>query len=244
MAKKSKKKTRRTRPIITGYLEKVNASIFDKFKKEITDMIKGNQGLYALYRKNKLYYVGLASNLRNRIKHHLHDRHQGKWTHFSLYIIRKSDHIKELESLLLRIAYPEGNSKRGKLRTTNNLLPKLKTQVKQKIKEEYEGLFKGHRAIKVKPKKKTTANVKSLKNKKPLKEVFPKGKRLCATYKGKEYKAWVFKSGTVKLKSNGQLYNSPSAASKAITKRSSNGWAFWKYKDNSGKLEPLRKMRK
>jgi hypothetical protein len=243
MAKKTKSKTRKARPIVTGYLEKVNARIFDKYQKEITDMIKGHQGLYALYRKNKLYYVGLASNLRNRIKYHLRDRHQGKWTHFSLYIIRKSDHIKELESLLLRIAYPEGNSQRGKLRTTNNLLPKLKTQVKQKIKEEYEDLFKGHRAVKVKAKKKTASNSKVSKKEKPLKGVFPKGKRLCATYKGKEYKAWVFRSGTVKLRSNGQLYDSPSAAGKAVTKRSTNGWAFWKYRDEFGKFMPLSKLK-
>jgi len=107
---KKKKTKRTTRPIISGYLERVSALIFDKYKKEITDMIRGHQGLYALYYKNKLYYVGLASNLKNRINHHLRDRHQGKWTHFSLYIIRKADHIKELESLLLRIADPTGNA--------------------------------------------------------------------------------------------------------------------------------------
>ena len=111
--KKAKKKKKHTaHAIVSGYLEKVNASIFDKFRTEITDLTKGHQGIYALYRKNKLYYVGLATNLRNRIKHHLNDRHKGKWTHFSLYIIHREDHIKELESLVLRIAYPDGNAVR------------------------------------------------------------------------------------------------------------------------------------
>ena len=164
MAKKkvSKKKAKRkTKSIITGYLEKVNSRIFDRHLKEMTDMTKGHQGLYALYRKNRLYYVGLSSNLRNRIKYHLRDRLKGKWTHFSLYIIRKSDHIKELESLLLRIAYPEGNAQRGKLKS-KDLLPRLKAQVKRKVKEEFDDLFKGHHTKPTKKKvvKKATANKK------------------------------------------------------------------------------------
>jgi type I restriction-modification system DNA methylase subunit len=32
-------------------------------------------GVYALYRGNRLYYVGLASNLRSRLNTHLRDRH-------------------------------------------------------------------------------------------------------------------------------------------------------------------------
>ncbi len=236
MAKKKKAK-RTARLIISGYLEKVSAQIFDKYKKEITDMIKGHQGLYALYRRNKLYYVGLASNLKNRINYHLKDRHQGKWTHFSLYVIRKADHIKELESLLLRIAYPEGNSQRGKLRTTNNLLPKLKAQVKRKIKEEYEDLFKSQRKTTRKVKGKATSKDR------PLRGIFPGGKVVYAAYNGKEYKAWVLANGGIKY--NGQIYASPSAAGKAIiTKGTLNGWNFWKYKDETGKLVKLTELRK
>ena len=41
-------------------------------------MIKRRAGVYALYRKQeKLYYVGLASNLMGRSKAHLRDRHTG-----------------------------------------------------------------------------------------------------------------------------------------------------------------------
>ena len=233
-----KKKTKRgSRPIVAGYLEKVNAKIFDKYQKEITEMIKGHQGLYALYQKNKLYYLGLASNLKNRIKHHLKDRHQGKWTHFSLYIIRKADHIKELESLLLRIAYPEGNSQRGKLRTTNNFLPKLKVQVKRKIKEEYEDLFKSQRKKTRKVKGKATSKDR------PLRGIFPGGKMIYAKYKGQKYKAWVIGSGGIKFK--GQIHDSPTGAAKEVVKGvACNGWHFWRYKDADGKLIRLKKLRK
>lgn len=240
MAKKKKTK-RQTRPIISGYLERVNARIFDKFKREITDMIKGHQGIYALYRKDKLYYVGLASNLRNRINHHLRDRHRGKWTHFSLYIIRKTDHIKELESLLLRIADPTGNAMRGKLRTTNNLLPMLRAQVKRRVKEEVDALFKRYRR-KPKPAR-PAARTRKRRNKKPLAGFFPKPTRLYATYKGEDYTARVLRSGTVKF--NGTLYDSPSTAGSAARGgKATNGWSFWKVKTNDGTLVKLSTLRK
>lgn len=242
---KTKNVKKKDHPIITGFLEKVNASIFDKYLGEITDMTNGHQGLYALYRKSHLYYVGLARNLRNRIKHHLKDRHQGKWTHFSLYIIRKEDHIKELESLLLRIAYPKGNSVRGKLKSTN-LLPLLKVQVKRKIKEELEALFKGSHAYSANPKtaaRKIIKTAEAKKNAKRLSGAFRAGKCIYATYKGKDHKAWVFNSGTIKY--SGQLYNSPTAAAKVITGGTAiNGWSFWKYKDKSGTLVKLSTVRK
>jgi hypothetical protein len=134
------KRKRKSKSIITGFLEKVSAKIFDDYREEITAMIRGHQGLYALYRKNHLYYVGLAADLKSRINHHLRDRHQGKWSLFSLYIIRKTEHIKELESLLLRIAYPEGNAIRGELKS-ENLLPYLKRQVKNRFQQDLHALF-------------------------------------------------------------------------------------------------------
>jgi hypothetical protein len=233
-----KKPKRRARPIVAGFLEKVSAKIFDKYQKEITDMTKGHQGLYALYRKNKLYYLGLASNLKNRIRHHLKDRHQGKWTHFSLYIIRKSDHIKELESLVLRISYPEGNKMMGKLRSSKNILPVLKKQVKDKIKAEFEDIFKSHKILI------RRTNIKSVKEK-PLKGLLRDYQRIYANYKGKKYRAKVLPNGTLKMIPDGQLFDSPSGAAKAIiTKGAVNGWSFWKYKDKNGNLVKIANIRK
>lgn len=244
-----KKKTtkRQTRAIVTGYLEKVNASVFDKFKHEITEMTKGHQGLYALYRRNKLYYLGLASNLRNRIKHHLNDRHQGKWSHFSLYIIRKEGHIRELESLMLRIAYPEGNSQRGKLKRSEDLLPQLKRQIKKKIHDEYVDLFKHSKggSKKTVTKKLQKTSKQAGKKNRPLQSLFPGGKMIYATYQGKAYKAWVSSSGVIKLLPSKKCFDSPSAAGIAVVKRKTvNGWTFWKYKNESGELVRLTELRK
>ena len=45
-----------------------------------------------------------------------------------------------------------------------------------------------------------------------LKGIVGGGKRIYATYKGKDYKAVVYNNGRIKF--NGQFYDSPSAAGK------------------------------
>jgi hypothetical protein len=251
---KAKKKTRKPKQIDAGFLKKVNAGVLDKYRKEIAEMIEGRKGLYALYRKNKLYYLGRAGDLKNRIKHHIKDRHQDKWTHFSLYVSQKADRIKELESALLKTASKEG---KDKLKAIEEMLPKLKGQVGKRIKEEYEDLLKSLRnatrkvesKAKPKTKKKTKAKTKPKAKKKaktqdrPLKGLFPKGKVVYATYKDREYKAWILSSGELKYK--GKVYITPSAAGKAATRKGTvNGWNFWKYKDKSGRLRKIGDLRK
>jgi hypothetical protein len=202
----------------------------------------GEQGLYALYRKNKLYYLGLASNLRNRINHHLKDRHSGKWTHFSLYIIRHPDHIKELESLLLRIAYPAGNNIKGKLNRSANFLPVLKRKTKEAALEEWQSIFKGFQQAK---KIRKGLRKRKLKGKigKPCKGLFDKGKTIYAHYKDAVYKAHLFRSGSIKF--NGKIYDSPSTAGCAVTGgKTMNGWVFWKAKNGQGELMKLSEFRK
>ena len=79
--------------------------------------------------------------------------------------------------------------------------------------------------------------------KKPLQGYFPGGKVIYADYKGNEYKAWVYSNGRIKV--NGEIFESPSLAGLAITKkRTMNGWRFWKYKDKNGELVYIDKLRK
>jgi len=53
----------------------------------------------------------------------------------------------------------------------------------------------------------------------------------------------VFRTGTIKFA--GQLYNSPSLAGMAVTKKKTmNGWKFWKYKDKNGELVYIDQLRK
>ncbi len=236
MAKRRKRK-HSSRPIVSGYLEKVSADIFDRYKEEIISVIAGHQGIYALYNKNKLHNVGLASDLKNRIKQHLQDKHQDKWTHFSLYIIRREEHTKEVESLFLRIYRPKGNVVKGKLRRATNLLPKLKAQVKEKIRQEYVDIFKGYELFDKKKKKHRRKHKFN-----PLKGCFPKGKHIFATWRGKKFKAWVSPRGSIKF--DGQTFYSPSAAGQAARKgRSTNGWVFWRFEDTNGRIKKINSIR-
>jgi hypothetical protein len=81
------------------------------------------RGIYALYSKGKIYYIGLSKrSLRGRLRRHaLTDRHRGKWDSFSFYRIGKTKYIKDVESLLLRIFRPPGNRIVGKFGRKYNL---------------------------------------------------------------------------------------------------------------------------
>lgn len=123
------KKIYKSRSLVLGFLERISSKLFEDFPAQLTQLIGSQHGVYALYKGHHLYYVGLATNLRGRIKHHLQDRHAGAWDAFSLYLVRKADHIKELESLLLRIADPKGNKTRGRLKHADNLKKSLQKMI-------------------------------------------------------------------------------------------------------------------
>ena len=239
---RKKKAKRKSRPIVVGHLEKISSGVFERYPEQITGLTEGTQGVYALYRRQKLYYIGLASDLKRRIKWHLNDKHKGKWDRFSLYIIRKTEHIREVESVVVRIAEPSGNQQRGRLRGSKNLVRKLGEAIKQRQKEERIGMLgNGKRKATRKKVKKRRKKAKGVER--PLKELLRDWQRIYAKYKGKEYKAKVLPSGSIKL--NGKLYDSPSAAAQVIIERGAvNGWDFWKYKDKAGNLIRIKNLRK
>lgn len=245
MKKKRKTKSKRkSRSIVTGYLEKISSKVFDEYRKQITELIKGNYGVYALYRREKLYYIGLASDFKKRLNYHLRDHHKGKWTHFSLYIIRKTDHIREIEAILLRIADPTGNYQKGKLKGSRNLRPTLKRIMTEDSRRVIKEIL-GQADKPVKRAKAKTRRKKTTEGDRPLKDLLKGWQRIYATYKGKDYKAKVRPNGTIEMIPGGQLYDSPSAAANAILdKGQANGWLFWKYKAKSGKLVKLAGLRK
>lgn len=50
------------KPLVTQYLEGISGSALDKYQKVIREYVKRRHGIYALYRRDRLYYVGLATN--------------------------------------------------------------------------------------------------------------------------------------------------------------------------------------
>ena len=80
--------------LVLQHLEDVSWKVLDEYPQVIKSLIKGKWGVYALYKRNQLYYVGLASNLMGRLQSHLKDRHHNAWDRFSVYLIIKSSHNK------------------------------------------------------------------------------------------------------------------------------------------------------
>src|SRR2546425_712507 len=83
------------RPLVIHKLEKVSKGVFRQYYGAITELIGHSPGVYALYDGDELYYVGKSTELRSRVKQHLRDGHLASWTHFSLFLVRKAEHIQE-----------------------------------------------------------------------------------------------------------------------------------------------------
>ena len=85
------------------------------FKQRLRELMRRYAGIYALYRKRKLYYVGLTRNLLSRIKWHLRDRHARKWDRFIIFRIKKVRYLKDIETLLHHLVDTPGNRSKGKV---------------------------------------------------------------------------------------------------------------------------------
>jgi hypothetical protein len=59
-----------SQPLVSQYLETISGAALDKYRKVISEYVKRRHGIYALYKKDRLYYVGLASNLRVGFESH------------------------------------------------------------------------------------------------------------------------------------------------------------------------------
>lgn len=244
----SRKIGRKHRGLVLGQLEGISSAAFDKYKKVITDTLAHRNGIYALYRNDRLYYVGLATNLKGRINQHLRDRHKGKWTHFSLYLVRSEKNMKDLEALCLRIADPKGNKVRGRLPGATDLRRAFRKHLIEHAQDEIDKLMgDGQRRVGSRKRKRAPRKVAAARKKTgkyiPLKGLLG-GKAIRARFKGKVYRAWVYSSGRIKLRLDGKIYNTPSGAGEAVRGRKhTNGWTFWRYQKGKGEWELLKTLR-
>lgn len=232
--------------LVCQHLENISREVLEKYQGIIRSYVKGRHGVYALYRKGKLYYVGLASNLRSRLKHHLTDRHAQNWDRFSLYFTLSGDHLKDLESLLIRVAHPAGNKQGGNFIRSDDLKRKFRKQISEYQRHELRGFFNEEQ-------KETRGNVTQSEGREPtLAKYLIKRIHLRFVYKGKLYIAHVRRDGTISFAADsaeakrlqGKEYGSPSMAAAAITKRTMNGWSSWKYERSPGEWVFLDELRK
>lgn len=230
---------RREKHLVVQHAEMMGDQLFESYQPVLREFIKGRHGVYALYKKNKLYYVGLATNLRQRVKHHLKDRHAGKWDRFSLFITDSESHLRELEALVLRIANPTGNRATAKLPGSSDLRGMLRRRV-QKLQGEQRDVLFGEPAHREGAKKKKKRRRRRGGGELPAAGLVQRSTRIVMTYKGYEYIGKLLKNG--KISYGRKLYDSPSGAAVAIAKRPMNGWSHWRIKVD-GEWVPLRKLR-
>lgn len=226
----------REAPLVSQYLEGISRAAVEKYQRLFKSYVRHRQGIYALYRRSKLYYVGLASDLRWRLKQHLKDHHGRSWDHFSVYFTIGERHLKELETLILHITRkPPGNKNKGKFKDSENLKRGLRRDIKAFQREELLALFGqvGNDELEA---------LAASEDRPVLAEYIRGPLKLRAMFKGKTYKARVRRDGTIRYK--GRVYDSPSAAGAAACKGACNGWYFWKYERAPGDWVRLRELRK
>ena len=220
-----------------SHLERVSRNLLEAHPDVFRKFVGRNAGIYALYRKNRLYYVGLASGLSARLNHHIRDRHGQSWDRFSIYLTIKDQHLREIESLLLQIAKPTGNRVGGKSVGSQNMRRWIERAIHEKHKQEVAELFD-------RPARQSASTRKKLKLDDDLELVrlLPQGARLRASLRGQEFKAIAKPDGRVRF--NGAYYRSLSTAAAAAIKRPTNGWWFWKVEQGRGNWQRLTKVRR
>ena len=232
---------RRKVQLVCQHLEGISRKVLQSYPEIVRGLARGRHGIYALYRRDRLYYLGLATDLRQRLTQHLRDQHAQTWDRFSLYLTVGDDHISEIESLFLRISRPRGNKVTPGLSRSQNLLPGLRSQIKVRQQAELEDI-----APRARPRSRKVQRVAEIGDdgaKKPVLAPFVTERfALRWPYKGKLHKATVRRDGSIRY--GGKVCNSPSLAAKAVAGRPMNGWRCWRYERAPGDWVVLDQLRK
>jgi hypothetical protein len=233
----TRRRTQRDRQLVLQHLELVSWRVLEERSEIVQALIRRRHGVYALYRKDKLYYVGLATNLMGRLQTHLKDRHHGVWDRFSVYLTAHDDHIKEMESLILRITAPVGNKQSGKFSASENLLLVLNRAMSEADADLRARLLGGTVA-----RRRRRAKTRRTKGTLALAGVVDRRLPLRARYKDKEFRATLRTDG--QLSFSRQMYESPTGAARAAVGRAINGWTFWTFRNAKREWVPLAQLRK
>ena len=234
---------KRKATLVSQFLEGISGEAIEEYQDFFREVARRRNGVYALYKGKRLYYVGLATNLGARLKQHLRNRHGGQWDRFSIYLTIGDNHIRELEALVLRIVHPKGNRQIGKFPQAENLRRTFTGQVRQESQRRLDALLgrETKRASKTlrKPVNRDTGA--------PILGKFANRPRfLRATYKGRTYRARVRPDGSILYAK--ETYRSPSGAARAVINpqrtRAVSGWWFWYYERAPGDWVRLNEIRR
>ena len=223
--------------LVCEYLENVAGDLLRDYPDIVSSLAQNGNGIYALYRGDRLYYLGLATNLRRRLDQHLRDRHRGTWDRFSLYLTVDDRHLREIEALFLRISKPRGNRTAPRLTGSENLGTELRRQIRDSQRQQRNHILgqktAGDRGGEAPPLRRTTPALAGY-GKKPM--------RIRLLHGGRTHIARVDSEGTIHYQ--GSAFASPSGAACAITGVPTNGWQVWQYRRGPGEWVPLRELRR
>ena len=228
---------RRKSHLVVQHVERMPRRILEEHPDVVREYVKGKRGVYALFKGTRLYYVGLASNLRSRLKAHVRDRHAGAWDSFSMYLTETDEHLRELEALVLRITMPRGNRSKTKFGGSQDLRRYFKRIIAASQRRELIELFggsagSGHGEGAQRTGGREPSLARYVRQRTPIRW----------THKGKVHKATIRPDGTIRFR--GRVFNSPSLAASAVTHRPMNGWWVWRYEAAPGSWERLNVLRK
>lgn len=238
--------------LVSQYLENISRKALEEYQGTIKKYVRGRHGVYALYRRNKLSYVGLASNLRSRLHHHLRDRHAETWDSFSVYLTIGGEHLHELEALVLRIVKPKGNRQVGKFPSADDLRRMFRRDIAKAQALSLKQLFCSSGSKKAQKATKAQIRRNGQGRQPTLAPFVTRRFHIQFKYKGKLYIAHVRSDGTIRFAANsaeakrfkGKIFTSPSLAGWAVTNRSTDGWYAWKYERAPGDWVHLNELRK
>jgi hypothetical protein len=224
----------KTPQLVCQHLENISGDVLEEYQDIIREYVSRRHGVYALYDDDDLYYVGLAGNLSSRLKTHLKDKHSGQWNRFSVYPTIGDQHLRELETLILRVVkpLPEGNSKSGQFARSENLRSRLANDIRKRNQEKLDHIV---------GRNEDTIYLDLPGRMPPLCPYVKKVFKLRGRSKGKIFQASVKDDGTIRLM--GKVYTSPSAAASAATQYPVDGWVFWKYERAPGDWVRLDELR-
>lgn len=225
--------------LVCQHLEHISRALLEQRQAIVRRHVQGRHGVYALYRGHRLYYVGLATDLRTRLTQHLRDAHAKSWDRFSLYLTTGGNHLRELESLVLRIVMPSGNKQRGKFARSEDLRRSLMRSLREDHRAEVEALFNLRGALSTdKVPRRSAGPTRVLE----LARYISGPMRLRARYKGQWKRALVRRDGTIRW--SGKVFLTPSGAARAVVQRPCSGWDFWECERTPGYWVRLSELRR
>jgi predicted XRE-type DNA-binding protein len=141
MARKRMRKRRRALSLITGHLGGIKRALLEGEKRPaflefLESELHAKRGIYALYKRGRLYYAGKASDLAKRLNQHLRDRHGESWDGMTLFLVADSANVSELEGLVVATAQPQGNKQKPKL--GQDLRRRLRRYLRQDAHEQID----------------------------------------------------------------------------------------------------------